>query len=111
MRRPRTPTKKMAICGTQYVGVGPSGAPLRLTDNIQLMMLRTNIPDHIRRPISEEVVSVIHAPPSFQNWVWLMPYLPWCERHVDSILLPEVKRCCLEVYLGERRQRGQHERG
>ncbi|KAK4154749.1 hypothetical protein C8A00DRAFT_42554 [Chaetomidium leptoderma] len=34
-----------------------------------LMMLRTNIPDHIRRPISgEEVVSVIHAPPSFQNW-------------------------------------------
>jgi hypothetical protein len=32
------------------------------------MMLRTNIPDHIRRPLSEEVVSVIHAPPSFQNW-------------------------------------------
>ncbi|KAK4039837.1 hypothetical protein C8A01DRAFT_46732 [Parachaetomium inaequale] len=33
-----------------------------------LMMLRTNIPDHIRRPVSEELVSVIHAPPSFQNW-------------------------------------------
>ncbi|GAB1310289.1 SEC7 domain-containing protein [Madurella fahalii] len=33
-----------------------------------LMMLRTNIPDHIRRPLSGEVVSVIHAPPSFQNW-------------------------------------------
>jgi hypothetical protein len=33
-----------------------------------LMMLRTNIPDHIRRPVNEEVVSVIHAPPSFQNW-------------------------------------------
>ncbi|KAH6853615.1 hypothetical protein B0I37DRAFT_11195 [Chaetomium sp. MPI-CAGE-AT-0009] len=33
-----------------------------------VMMLRTNIPDHIRRPVSEEVVSVIHAPPSFQNW-------------------------------------------
>ncbi|KAK4147759.1 uncharacterized protein C8A04DRAFT_8874 [Dichotomopilus funicola] len=33
-----------------------------------LMMLRTNIPDNIRRPLSEEVVSVIHAPPGFQNW-------------------------------------------
>ncbi|SPQ18047.1 7ec75428-c355-4b70-b921-2387dcc9c954 [Thermothielavioides terrestris] len=33
-----------------------------------LTMLRTNIPDHIRRPLSDEVVSVIHAPPSFQNW-------------------------------------------
>ncbi|KAK3694888.1 hypothetical protein B0T22DRAFT_85974 [Podospora appendiculata] len=33
-----------------------------------LMMLRTNIPDHIRRSLSDEVVSVIHAPPSFQNW-------------------------------------------
>ncbi|KAL2136636.1 hypothetical protein VTI74DRAFT_2665 [Chaetomium olivicolor] len=33
-----------------------------------LMMLRTNLPDHIRRPLSEELVSVIHAPPSFENW-------------------------------------------
>jgi hypothetical protein len=56
-----------------------------LTNNFQLMMLRTNIPEHIRRPISEEVVSVIHAPPSFQNWVWSILYLPWCEHHVDSI--------------------------
>ncbi|KAL1861679.1 hypothetical protein VTK73DRAFT_6975 [Phialemonium thermophilum] len=34
----------------------------------QLMMLRTNIPDHIRRSVNEEVVSVIHAPESFQTW-------------------------------------------
>ncbi len=33
------------------------------------MMLRTNIPDHIRKSMSEEVISVIHAPQSFQNWV------------------------------------------
>ncbi|KAK3310214.1 uncharacterized protein B0T15DRAFT_29088 [Chaetomium strumarium] len=33
-----------------------------------LLMLRTNIPDNLRRPMSEELVSVIHAPPSFQNW-------------------------------------------
>ncbi|KAL2165304.1 hypothetical protein VTH06DRAFT_601 [Thermothelomyces fergusii] len=33
-----------------------------------LMMLKTNIPDHLRKPLSEEVVSVIHAPPNFQNW-------------------------------------------
>ncbi|KAK4193450.1 hypothetical protein QBC35DRAFT_106774 [Podospora australis] len=33
-----------------------------------LIMLRTNIPDHIRKSSGEEVVSVIHAPPSFQNW-------------------------------------------
>ncbi|KAK4129459.1 hypothetical protein N657DRAFT_561228 [Parathielavia appendiculata] len=33
-----------------------------------LMMLRTNIPDDLRRPLSEEVVSVIHAPPSFEHW-------------------------------------------
>ncbi|KAL2023666.1 hypothetical protein VTK56DRAFT_1823 [Thermocarpiscus australiensis] len=33
-----------------------------------LMMLKTNIPDHIRRSMGEEIVSVIHAPPSFQNW-------------------------------------------
>ncbi|AEO53373.1 hypothetical protein MYCTH_2294596 [Thermothelomyces thermophilus ATCC 42464] len=32
------------------------------------MMIRTNIPDHLRKPLSEEVVSVIHAPPNFQNW-------------------------------------------
>lgn len=33
-----------------------------------LMMLRTNLPDHIRKSMSEEVISVIHAPQSFQNW-------------------------------------------
>lgn len=52
--------------------VGPSGedaGPCQFANSAQLMMLRTNIPDHIRRPLSEEVVSVIHAPPSFQNWV------------------------------------------
>lgn len=46
-----------------------SCALLRLANSPQLVMLRTNIPDHIRRPLSEELVSVIHAPPSFQNWV------------------------------------------
>ncbi|KAK0734335.1 hypothetical protein B0T26DRAFT_761457 [Lasiosphaeria miniovina] len=33
-----------------------------------LMMLRTNLPDHIRKSVGEEIVSVIHAPQSFQNW-------------------------------------------
>ncbi|KAK3393764.1 hypothetical protein B0H63DRAFT_27519 [Podospora didyma] len=33
-----------------------------------LMMLRTNLPDHIRKSMTEEVVSVIHAPQSFQSW-------------------------------------------
>lgn len=33
-----------------------------------LMMLRTNIPDHIRKSANEEAVSVIHAPQSFENW-------------------------------------------
>ncbi|KAK3947319.1 hypothetical protein QBC32DRAFT_91357 [Pseudoneurospora amorphoporcata] len=33
-----------------------------------LMMLRTNLPDHIRKSMGDEVVSVIHAPPSFENW-------------------------------------------
>ncbi|KAL2125184.1 hypothetical protein VTJ04DRAFT_1549 [Mycothermus thermophilus] len=32
-----------------------------------LIMLKTNIPDHLRRT-GEEVVSVIHAPPDFRNW-------------------------------------------
>ncbi|KAK0618004.1 hypothetical protein B0T17DRAFT_495195 [Bombardia bombarda] len=32
------------------------------------MMLRTNIPDYIRKSMNEEVVSVIHAPSSFQSW-------------------------------------------
>jgi hypothetical protein len=54
--------------GIQYVH-RVSGAPLRFADHNQLMMLRTNIPDDLRRSLSEEVVSVIHAPPSFQNWV------------------------------------------
>ena len=39
------------------------------TDYPQRMMLRTNIPDHVRKSLSEEVISVIHAPQSFQNWV------------------------------------------
>lgn len=34
------------------------------------MTLRTSFPDHIRKGLTEEVVSVIHAPQSFQNWVW-----------------------------------------
>lgn len=32
-------------------------------------MLKTNIPDHIRKASSEEAVSVIHAPEGFQQWV------------------------------------------
>ncbi|UQC88080.1 uncharacterized protein CLUP02_13602 [Colletotrichum lupini] len=35
----------------------------------QLMMLSTNIPDHLRQSSSEEAVSVIHAPESFHSWV------------------------------------------
>ncbi|KAI0594790.1 hypothetical protein F4775DRAFT_585928 [Biscogniauxia sp. FL1348] len=34
----------------------------------QLLMLRTNIPDQLRQTASEEAVSVIHAPESFQSW-------------------------------------------
>ncbi|KAI0016130.1 hypothetical protein F4780DRAFT_773060 [Xylariomycetidae sp. FL0641] len=34
----------------------------------QLLMLRTNIPDQVRHNASEEAVSVIHAPESFQSW-------------------------------------------
>lgn len=35
----------------------------------QLYMIKTNIPDHVRKSLqSEEVVSVIHAPQSFQSW-------------------------------------------
>lgn len=34
----------------------------------QLLMLRTNIPDQVRQSASEEAVSVIHAPESFQSW-------------------------------------------
>ncbi|KAI1631654.1 hypothetical protein F4809DRAFT_657590 [Biscogniauxia mediterranea] len=34
----------------------------------QLLMLRTNLPDQLRQTASEEAVSVIHAPESFQSW-------------------------------------------
>ncbi|KXJ91247.1 hypothetical protein Micbo1qcDRAFT_63821 [Microdochium bolleyi] len=34
----------------------------------QLLMLRTNISDQVRQSLSEEAVSVIHAPESFHNW-------------------------------------------
>ena len=34
-------------------------------------MLQTNIPDQVRQSQSEEAVSVIHAPESFQSWVGL----------------------------------------
>ncbi|KAK7914737.1 hypothetical protein PG985_012440 [Apiospora marii] len=34
----------------------------------QLLMLRTNITDQVRQSLSEEAVSVIHAPESFQSW-------------------------------------------
>ncbi|KAH8682182.1 hypothetical protein BX600DRAFT_505793 [Xylariales sp. PMI_506] len=34
----------------------------------QLLMLRTNISDQVRHSSSEEAVSVIHAPESFQSW-------------------------------------------
>ncbi|CAJ2499980.1 Uu.00g028330.m01.CDS01 [Anthostomella pinea] len=34
----------------------------------QLLMLRTNIPDQLRQNASDEAVSVIHAPESFQSW-------------------------------------------
>ena len=41
----------------------------RQANLMELLMLRTNLPDHVRRSGSEEVVSVIHAPPNFENWV------------------------------------------
>ncbi|KAI0392771.1 hypothetical protein F5Y17DRAFT_459532 [Xylariaceae sp. FL0594] len=34
----------------------------------QILMLKTNIPDHVRQTANEESVSVIHAPESFRNW-------------------------------------------
>ncbi|TLD26607.1 hypothetical protein PspLS_04425 [Pyricularia sp. CBS 133598] len=34
----------------------------------QLQMLKTNIPEHLRKSSSEEAVSVIHAPQNFQAW-------------------------------------------
>ncbi|KAI1852104.1 hypothetical protein JX265_005941 [Neoarthrinium moseri] len=34
----------------------------------QLLMLRTNLPDQVRQSTSDEAVSVIHAPESFQSW-------------------------------------------
>ncbi|EFX06074.1 hypothetical protein CMQ_4143 [Grosmannia clavigera kw1407] len=37
--------------------------------NSQLIMLRTNLPSHIRQASSEEAVSVIHAPESFHSWM------------------------------------------
>ncbi|KAK3985388.1 hypothetical protein QBC44DRAFT_157505 [Cladorrhinum sp. PSN332] len=33
-----------------------------------LLMLKTNLPDQIRKSMGEEVVSVIHAPSSFKSW-------------------------------------------
>jgi hypothetical protein len=44
-------------------------------DPFQLMMLRTNLPDSIRKSMSEEVISVIHAPQSFQSWVRPVPWI------------------------------------
>jgi hypothetical protein len=89
---------------------GGGGAPWRLANSAQHMMLRTNIPDHIRRPLSEEVVSVIHAPPSFQNWVWSISYVPEHGRGANPTVLLEVERCGLKIQFGKRRQRGEHER-
>ena len=34
-------------------------------------MLKTNIPEQIRKSANEESVSVIHAPESFHSWVGL----------------------------------------
>lgn len=39
-------------------------------------MLKTNIPEQIRKSVSEESVSVIHAPESFRSWVSLGSPLP-----------------------------------
>ncbi|KAK1975980.1 hypothetical protein LZ30DRAFT_604416 [Colletotrichum cereale] len=43
------------------------------TPHPQLMMLSTNIPDHVRQSNSEEAVSVIHAPESFHSWASTEP--------------------------------------
>ncbi|KAK3329450.1 hypothetical protein B0H66DRAFT_25440 [Apodospora peruviana] len=57
--------------GTETTEIEDDLAEEHAEDNARhpsLMMLRTNIPDHIRKSISDEAVSVIHAPPNFQNW-------------------------------------------
>lgn len=43
--------------------------PNLLLTAYQLLMLRTNLSEVVRKPTSDELVSVIHAPESFQNWV------------------------------------------
>ncbi len=50
------------------------------------MLLKTNLPDHVRQSGSEEAVSVIHAPESFQTWVC---YNHW-PRHKDTSLAPRM---------------------
>lgn len=52
----------------------------------QLMMLKTNIPDQIRRSVNEESVSVIHAPESFRSWVRLPGAL--LLRLMSELLIP-----------------------
>ncbi|OAQ76129.1 hypothetical protein VFPBJ_08489 [Purpureocillium lilacinum] len=39
----------------------------------ELLMLSTNLPEHLRQPTSEEAVSVIHAPESFASWTSTEP--------------------------------------
>lgn len=56
----------------------------------QLMMLKTNIPDQIRRSVNEESVSVIHAPESFRSWVGSM-----CETLVLLVFWTSLMRLTL----------------
>jgi hypothetical protein len=45
-----------------------AASPIANGRSPQMVMLKTNLPDNVRRS-GEELVSVIHAPEGFQNWV------------------------------------------
>jgi hypothetical protein len=51
------------------VALSFGGAVARGANAVQLKMLKTNLPDHIRHNLSDEAISVIHAPESFRSWV------------------------------------------
>ncbi|GKT43138.1 uncharacterized protein ColSpa_03319 [Colletotrichum spaethianum] len=73
----------------------------------QLMMLSTNIPDHVRQSSSEEAVSVIHAPESFHSWASTEPTVKpdqASERSspkTDTMSLPSVTEHAIKDMLNE----------
>lgn len=74
MRSRRLSLRRKWLRSSAPVRLEPSTAflsSLQLTI-LQLKMLKTNIPDHVRKSSSEEAISVIHAPEGFQQWVGSM---------------------------------------